>query len=493
MFKNNSYKAVVIVMLIATFKGSGVLASGYYVGDQGARAAGRAGAFTARSDDFSAVEFNPAGLARQRGTAIYFGNRFSYGLEQYTRRPTLDWSDRSAQGSPRYVEFDTVENKIKWQLLDPMLGVTTDFGLYNWGFALGAYAPPGIAKQKFPADGGQRYQLLKRDVQILYFNASAAWKHKDKFGFGVSIQWVDVPKLKFEMIVDGNEFAGQVNPVRSVLDMRATIEGADHFGMTSIVGAWYKPADCFELALSGRIIPVVIKTDSKLRVQPISSEIEDEVVLKRNAEIANDVSLKLPMPITVRFGVRYIQKKNEKELFDLELDVVYETWSLVNKFVMDGDGLVAEILGQRLELDQLLLQKKWRDTVSVRLGGDINLVPERLILRAGAYYESPAVRRPYLYVDFFSWHQIGGNIGLSLLFYKFEVALAYTYLHQLPVSVSEGDASVYQQTPGSPCKAPYNDPYTCSDHYLGQPSAAANAGTYRANYQFLSAAIIYRF
>ncbi len=480
-------------MFVALFQSAGAMASGYYLGDPGARAAGRGGAFTARADDFSAVEFNPAGLARQRGTAVYLGNRFSYALERYTRAPTLDWSDLSAQGAPRYIEFDAAENGEQWQLLNPMLGVTTDFGLQDWGFAIGAYTPPGIAKQRFPIGGGQRYQLLQRDVQILYFTASAAWKFSDKFGVGASVQWVDVPKLKFDIVVDGNQFAGRVNPVKSVLDMRATIEGADHFNLTSIVGAWYRPAECFELALSGRIVPVVIRTDSRLRVQPVSSAIDDEVVLKRNAELANDVTMTLPMPIAVRFGVRYIHLKESKELFDLELDVVYETWSMVDKYVMDGDGLVAEILGQRLELDEILLQKQWRDTISVRLGGDMNLLPSRLILRAGVFYESPAARRPYLFVDFFSWHQIGGNVGLSLLFHKFELALAYTYIHQLPVSVSESAASVYQQTPGSLCKTPYNDPYTCNEHYPGQPSAAVNAGTYRANYQFLSAAIIYRF
>jgi hypothetical protein len=47
--------------------------------------------------------------------------------------------------------------------------------------------------------------------------------------------------------------------------------------------------------------------------------------------------------------------------------------------------------------------------------------------------------------------------------------------------------------PGSLCKAPYTDIQNCSPHYLGQPAAAANAGTWLSDYHFVSVGLGYAF
>src|SRR3954447_17057142 len=85
-------------------------AGGYFNGTTGARAAGRAGAFTARADDLSAVAFNPAGLAHLQSSLLQVGNRFSYNGYSYRRAPTLDWGN-AENGIPRYVEFAEVQNE----------------------------------------------------------------------------------------------------------------------------------------------------------------------------------------------------------------------------------------------------------------------------------------------------------------------------------------------------------------------------------------------
>jgi long-chain fatty acid transport protein len=488
-----SFRAIsFIVAILSVVAGSSAMANGYFIGHQGARSAGRAGASVVRADDLSAMELNPAGLARLDGTMIYLGNRLSYSDEYFRRAPTLDWSEQDNGVAP-YVEFEGVSNENSWQLLDPILGAASDFGLDDWGFALGVYAPAGIANQRFPEDGGQRYMLLTRDVQILYFTASAAWKYNDLFGVGLSVQWVDIPRLEFELIIDANTFVGKVNPVSSELDMRAKITGADHFGFTSVVGAWFRPSPCFELALSGQVIPVRIESESTLEVTPVSPEITEEVVLKRDGELADDVTMSMPLPVTARLGGRYIYHREGVEAFDIELDIVYQSWSIVERYEMDGNGLIGELLGQRLDVDRLVLEKQWRDTISVQLGGDVVLMPEHLTIRAGAFYESPAAKPGYAYVDFYTGHQFGGSAGLSVRLYGLELAVSYTYVYQLPMTVTQRESRVYQQVPGSQCKAPYTDTMTCNEHYLGKPSAPINAGTYRAQYHLGAAALLYRF
>src|SRR5690606_15205844 len=153
--------------------------------------------------------------------------------------------------------------------------------------------------------------------------------------------------------------------------------------LNAILGAWYRPARFLELGLSGQVIPTAIQTNSTLSIDPLSSGIEGGVELSRDGRPANDVTLTLPLPLTARAGVRYIHEANGAELFDVELDVSYESWSRVETFSLDTNGLSATLLGQTLDVGRIDIQKQWQDTVSFHLGGDYALIPDLATLRAG--------------------------------------------------------------------------------------------------------------
>jgi len=180
------HQAALALALLA-LSGADAWAGGFEVADQGPRAAGRAGAFTARADDLSAIDFNPAGLARLKGTRVFVANRFTYALEEYRRARTLDWSD-AIHGVPDRVDFPHVTNGSPTQLLGTMIAVSSDFGLEDWTFAAGVYGPPGTTSQSFPLDGPQKYMLVGREVVSLYYTLSAAWKWRDTFALGASLQ-----------------------------------------------------------------------------------------------------------------------------------------------------------------------------------------------------------------------------------------------------------------------------------------------------------------
>jgi hypothetical protein len=74
-----------------------------------------------------------------------------------------------------------------------------------------------------------------------------------------------------------------------------------------------------------------------------------------------------------------------------------------------------------------------------------------------------------------------------------ELVFAYELLIQPSVSIAEADARVYQQVPGSPCRAPYTDPTTCNPNTLGRPAPAVNAGAYGAYSHFASVGVLYRY
>ncbi len=476
-------------------------AGGFYAGVKGARAAGRGGAFTARADDLSAVALNPAGIVKLRSTTLHAGNRFSHNTHTFTRAPTLDWGN-SVNGVPPYVEFDGVENATPFQPLDPILGVSTTLGLSDWAFAVVAYAPPGVARQEFPADGGQRYMMISRNAIMVHYDLTAAWRASDSFGIGLSLQTVAVPELEYSLALDGNAGSGvATNPVSSPFDMQATISGSDYFTPQAILGAWYKPAPFLEFGLSGQVIPTQIEAQSKLEIEPLGESLRQRAEalgteigwFRNDLPSDNDVTLTLPLPITARAGVRYIGLSGARESFDVEFDVQYESWSRVESFTLNSNGLSADLWGTRVPVDVIEVQKQWQDTISLHLGSDVVLAQDLLTLRGGAYWEAPVADPAYANVDFTSGEQLGGALGASIELGDMEIALVYDYRHQLPVEVTEAAGKVTQEVPGSLCPAPYDDPNLCAEPYLGQRSPTVNAGIYRAHTHAGSIDVLYRF
>ena len=476
------------LLLAATIASPAFADGGYYQGALGARAAGRGGAFVARADDVTAVSINPAGLADLDGTVIQVGNQFAYNSYDYTRAPTIDYGQTPPPAQP--TTFDKVHNGTPWQAALPFIGVSSRLGLRDWAFALAAFAPPGISKEQFPESGGQRYMMVDREAIILNYAASAAWRFHDLFGVGVTLEWIAVPRLDYSLVINANPAQGAVNPVSSMYDILAQTTGSDPFTFNAIVGAWFRPAPSLQFGLAGQVVPANIVTHSTLTLTALDPALLGTISTGRNGNFANDVTVTLPLPLLVRGGGRYRHLAAGRELFDIELDVEYETWSRVKAFTVestvDGHALVAtpsSAAGSPVTIGTITVPKQWNDVLSVKLGGDFNLVPERWTLRAGLYYETAAAPSAYANVDFPAGAQLGGALGASLLLQRWEVALTYQLRYQPSFTVAEADARVYQQTPGGSCTAPSTDPNVCN----------VNAGTYAATSHLVSLAVVYRY
>jgi long-subunit fatty acid transport protein len=479
--------------LTATPTGSARADGGLFSGTQGARATARGGAFTAKANDLSAVTLNPAGLAHIEGTLIHVGNRFSYNMQEFTRSPTTDYGSPDSSGGFPTHRFATVRNRLPLQAVDPILGVASHLGLENWVFALAVQAPPGVSRQSFPVDGGQRYMMVDYEALMLNYSLSAAWKVSDKFGIGASVQWIHVPRLKYSLVINANPFVGGANPVSSKLDMLASLHGSAPFTLNTVVGAWYRPVPCLELGIAGQVIPTRIKANGNLDITPVSPGTGDTVALSRDGNPANDVTLTIPLPLMGRTGIRYRHlKPDNRELFDVELDLVYETWSRVDHFTVATHGLNAKYQGQNSALFDIFVEKRWHDTIGVHLGGDYALVPNRLTLSGGVFHQTSLAKPSYANVDFVTGRQLGGAVGASVYWRNHQFSLAFEFRRQQTVALSEAESRIYQTTPLSPCKAPYTDRSKCSTYYLGVPGPPVNAGTYDAFSHLLVLDWLYR-
>jgi long-subunit fatty acid transport protein len=489
---------------IAAFLGAALLASsaladgGYYAGTLGAHATGRGGAVVASTDGPAAAAYNPAGLAKVDGIVIELGNTASYNGYSFTRAPTQDWGQEGGTGPT--VTFDQVTNSKPWQALSPLVGIASTLG-HRKDLALGlaVFAPPGISREEFPRDGGQRYMMVSREAIILEYVASLAWKYRDLFGIGASAQWIHVPRLNYSLIIDGTPFAPH-SPVSSTYDIRADLTGSSLFTFNATLGAWYRPVPSFELAVSGQVVPADIVAKSTLTPTALGKDFgvlqNHEIPLSRassGSKPVNDVTVTLPLPLVFRAGARYRYLAAGRQIFDVELNIDYTTWSRVKQFTIETNGLVANYQGPN-PINTINIEKHWRDSVAFRLGGDYAVLPGRLTLRAGGYYESAVADPAYANVDFPGGPQVGGGVGASVFFWRLELALAYQLRVQPTVSVSEAGGRGYQQVPASSCKPPYpdNNAGDCYGRLNGQPPVV-NAGNYDAASHFLALDLLFRY
>ncbi len=464
------------LMLCGGFLPRPAAAAGLYLPDNGVRAQMRGGAFATRADDLTAVHHNPAGLAKLRGTHILYNHTLLWHGTTFTRAPSV--VPQSIASDKGLDSFAPVHNESPLFPIGAFLAAGTDFGLEDWTFAVAGHGPNAFGKSSYPEGGGQRWLLTELDSVLLYLSAAAAWRHEDKLGVGLTLSYVTMPWTRYHLINDGIS-GNQLNPYSSSSEILAKLEVSDPFAWTAAVGAWYRPWSFLELAFSGSVVPVKLDASGDITIHNVvgGTNFDDEQLMLPNSSAALDMTL----PVVLRAGLRYIHESEGREIFDVELDVVYEGWSSIDAFNIDLEGQIN--LYGLTDLPDVVIDKKWRDTLSVRLGGTYNVLEDLLSVSAGGFWEQGATPEAYSHLDFMSFDRLGVGGGVEVRRWGFRFSLAYLHIFQEDREVSEEYAKVFQVRPVSPC------PGSCSG-FVGVP---ANAGKFESSFDSLSAGVEYRF
>jgi long-chain fatty acid transport protein len=438
-------------------------AGGFEVPDLGARALGRGGANVVGVDDPTALHYNPGALAKLRGTRLLYNHSLIWHDTRFSRATLSE-----AWGPDAGTEFPTARNAEKLFPLGAFAAVSSDFGLENWTFGAGVYGPHSVGKHDYPEYGPQSFMLTDMSVLMVYYSLAAAWKHKDVFGVGITAQYVDLMRLDYSLVIDSTFTAG-LDPVPSdaSTQLTSTLQLKDRTSGTAIVGLWYRPHRAVELALAGRVVPVFLKARGTMAV--------DKPTL-----VTDDIRVTMPLtlPAYLRGGVRYIHAAKGREWFDLELMAQWENWSTIDAYEV---GVSGRISGQ--EIQDLRLGKGWRDTVSVRLGGDVHVIPRHLTVRAGGYFESGASPKAFSHLDFPSFARGGLGAGLTAGGRGIYGTVGFLHVFQEAREVDELTGKVFQQRPVRPC------PEGCG----GASGVPANAGRFTSRYEILNLGIEIRF
>lgn len=467
--------------LMAIPIGDGARASGLEIPEQGARSVGRGGAFSARADDATAGIHNPGALVKLDGLDLIYSHNLIWHFATFTRAESVLPPTDVYEGQD---PLAPVENET------PFFGLGASFaaayGVGDWAFGISLYGPNSTGKVSYPVTGGQRYMLTELDTLMFFYGASVAWGTED-FGIGVTLQGASLPKMRYSLVTDGitapidEETAVEtLSPYSSAWDVEATLAIEDSFAPTGIVGIWWRPADNFEVALSGRVIPVIFQAEGGIELANVPGQAEFTDM--QLTVPGNSAKLEIPLPPTARLGLRYVHGEGDDPLFDVELNVVYEAYSIIESFEADLEGSI--LLAGGASVQDVTIAKRWRDTFSVRLGGTWNVLPDALSLSLGGYFEQGAGHPNYTHLDFLTVDRFGLGAGLEVPIYtsdetRFELVVAYAHTFQSDVEVAETEGKVIQQRPIA----------QCPDDCAGYTGVVANAGTFESSFDLLSFAL----
>lgn len=467
-----------LIAILSFFLSSTALAGGYEIGtDNGPESVARAGATTA-NPSFTSLYTNVAGLADVDFVELYLGNNFNF---------RHVWFQRAAfEGR----DWDPIEDEGAMDI-GPMLAL--HFRVADWlTLAIGVNGPTSIVGGDFPAgtvehdnnpdnnlSGASRFDMTHSEVLLLWPSIAAGFRFRSfpNLRIGVSFQ----PAFAYMW------FTTYAETTISVLGEAETeLAVSDPFIPAGQIGFLYRVNgfERLEFGLQFRFSDH-IKAEGEV-VPSIHARSEEQV-----ERPAADATFEAPFPpMVMRFGMRYAHPREgapesalynfERELFDIELDVVYEMNSAVDEYNVSIQNVSLDDALPNIDRIDIALDHSWKDTVSLRLGSSVNLLRGHLTISAGFSWESNTVPESHTRVDYLGWERFGLGAGIIGRFWIMELALTYQHIFMPDRSVTPGTGQVYAAV------ATANAAETISD-------TVVNEGDYQASYDVVGFSIGFRF
>jgi len=342
-----------ILGLLVLFGAGRAAAAGYSLYEQGARALGAGGAFTARCDDASSVFFNPAGLARVRGGDLYAG-------------VSMLLVSRSFAGEAPYPGYEVTEQSPDQTFFPVAAYAAHQLGSFAVGF--GFYSPFGLTTEwKDPDSFSGRFISTKAVLKPFYFNPAVAWNPSDRVRVGAGLMAVTAT-------VQLDRAVGQPNPTEvgpGVLDLGTVSLDASNDGLDYgfNAGAQVDLSDRVAAGINYRSrIDVGFTGDADFEFTggtPLDPQIAPLFPPDQTAKT------EIPLPGLLVAGVAW-----QGERSALELDFGWQNWA-------DFQTLSVRFEDPSLDIER---QEEWNNAWFLRGGWEYGFRPD-LDVRLGAYYD----------------------------------------------------------------------------------------------------------
>ncbi len=418
--------AVSVATLAATALAAGpVWAAGVEYPDNGTIAIGRGGAWAANPSDGLAFQYNPAGLAQQRGLRLMLDGRMAF--QSVGFESTSGISTRPGQAG-------AIENSASG-FFGPSAALSYGFGpkgpFSELTVALGATGPSSIGKVKYPDEGAQRYALHSTDYFIGYYSAALAAGIGKYVRVGLTGQLAH-GNAQFKQAV----YSGVTEGSDPDYDTIATFSGKSGWIPTGILGLTVLPFPGLAVGISYRPKVEFVAPGTLETVAP-------EKLRKDSKQVGNGAELHLNFADMLRAGVAW----DVTPRLQLELDGVWERWSVLQEIRIRTIDITVKPTDYEpehpIKVSDIVFPHEFKDTYSARLGGEYAWFPERLSVRAGYLFETSAAPSKYVSVDFANWGRHVASLGGSLGLYGMWLDVAYA--HHFVDTQTVTDSEVKQQ------------------------------------------------
>jgi long-chain fatty acid transport protein len=373
--------AVMLFLIGLLFSPGQLLASGFIVYNQDAKADGMATAVTSSIDNPSAIFYNPALLPDQPGFGVSINDTMVMAERTFKDEATGTTAD-----------LKTTTNHV------PSL-----FAKYTrdrWSFGIGVYNPFGLS-----ADWGRtwigRYSATYSQLKAVFVTPTIAYKFNDCISVGLGVSYVDSSVNLQNMV-----------PLTPFPDGRAKLTG-DGNGVGANAGIRIRLPQDYTLSFTARS-PVKIKYDGAANFYTPNDALFKALV---PALRDTDVSTTITLPWQATAGLA----KNIGAL-TLEADVIYIGWSTIDQYkVRFSDG--------RPSVTYL---KDWYDAFSFAVGANYRW-SKSFETQLGYMYDMSPVPQRTLTPDLpdANKHILTGGIGYMRGPFKANLAYQATFFQKV--------------------------------------------------------------
>ena len=384
-------KLSVLLVVIMMFSASEIFASGLAIPEQGAAAMGMSAAMTARSEDLSAIFYNPAG--------IDYVEKFEIMLGITPIMPTHEYSPFNY--SP-YTEYSFRKKKSEPQTFLPPQLYAAYRASNSIVLGLGVNAPFGLGTE-WDKEWDGRYSSTIAEIQAVHITPTITYQATEKVSVGLGVSYVTSTATIEKMVDTGSKLfeAMGSNPALSTLvantdyDSEFALEG-DGTGFGYNLGVIYRMDEKFQFGISYRgAMDLDYEGTAKFKhkEQAIKTAVTgaamaggaDAVTAAATADAAyakiagsmpatQDGTATLALPWMLNLGL----KADITNVWDIsaELDIV--GWSVYDELTIDFED--------DKPYDKLTQDKNWVKSYVYRLGTSYD-ISDSFIARGGLMFD----------------------------------------------------------------------------------------------------------
>jgi long-chain fatty acid transport protein len=407
------------------------------LGDNGSEQMARGGAWVARASDPLATFYNPAGLAGQE-TRLTVQVNANIQNTCFTRiKATNDTTtgDGVAAGGT-YPKVCSNGSPFPDPTIAFAYRLTPRIGL---GLAILGPSAAGAPSWPDTVNGNpapQRYLLLSANTLLLTPTLGIGVEPVDHLRLGLGLVWgaASVDFKNDSLTANQTGAAGLTGGG----DVQAELKAHTNFIPGLTAGVLYSPVDSFDVAAWYKYMsPInakgdIVSTSGTGNQTYVGSTAGTECTEGNtlaganvyNACHPNAVSIRVPIPMEAKLGFRYHMLRRDadmahrrdpmsQDVFDLEADL---TWAHDSQFQQIGINIPANIPVVGLPSTfptNADVPHNFKDVYGVHLGGDYNVLPDQLAVRAGTYFQTAAQSSEWQNIDFVGQTEIGIAAGAT--------------------------------------------------------------------------------